>query len=138
VYARAFDCAIIADVRILFAVVFLLGAVVCVFAGAVMLFAVDRSEAPSPFAALLSILFLVALGVALAYAGLRLVLIRKQADQLLSPREGRVAGACAAAIGAALAAGGLFEANLDYGVVGLFAFLAGYWIFKSAKARPSS
>ena len=122
----------IADVRILLAVVALLGAVVCVFAGAVMLFAVDRSEAPSPFVALLAILLLVALGSVMAYAGLRLVLVRKQADQRLSPREGRMAGACAAAVGAGLIAGAAFESNLDFGIVGLAALLAAYWIYKSA------
>jgi hypothetical protein len=83
-------------VRVALAVVVLLGAAFFILV-AEMLLATDRSKMPHPTATLLMMLFLIALGTAFAYVALRLLLVRKQSDYLLSPKGGRITSYCVAA-----------------------------------------
>jgi hypothetical protein len=120
-------------VRIVLAGVVLIGAALFILLGTVLLFATDRSQMPHPMGTLLMTLFLIVLGTAFAYIGLRLLRIRKQTDSLMSPRGSRIASYCVAAIGVAMILGGLFSLNLDFAVAGLFAFLMAYWLHGSTK-----
>ena len=122
-------------IRMVLAILVLLGAALFVLFGGVLL-VTDRSNMPSPTGALVLAVVIVALGLAFGYVGMRLMLVKRHGDHLLTAHGARVTSYCVALIGALTIVFSVLLDKYDLASGGLFAFLMAYWLHTAAKRMP--